>query len=537
EQDEAIRADYRGVTMISGGPGTGKTVVALHRVAYLLYSNRRRFENGGILVVGPSAQFLNYIERVLPSLGEDSVTLRAIGQGALDVLGFDATRADTTAAADIKGSLRMVSLLKHLVELPLVDQLASVLRVSIKGNVLFVSAERLAQIRHETLSRYPSNVGRKHAEERVLADLMAQVPLSAELGDAQAEDLITTSASYRMFLRSWWPDLTPTSVLARLADRSVVAKVAQGILSASDQDVLAASYAEEEWSVADIALLDELAALVGPVQPEDDEPETLVFLPTSSEVTELITTADLYDEAANRDEDDEPDPVRTYAHILIDEAQDLSPMQWRMLRRRGPHASWTIVGDPAQSSWSNPSESHKVINELARGDALREFKLTKNYRSPAEVFKLASQVIQAVFPKADLPHAVRSTGISPELLVMPKDDLAQSLAAEVVAAAQQVEGTVGIIAQASLHTEISAALGTVPDYGSLADRLVVLSPLECKGLEYDAAIVVSPDDIASGTPAGVRLLYVCLTRPTQRLITIDIDKPGYWRSVLSTPTH
>lgn len=526
EQDEAIRADHTGVTLITGGPGTGKTVVALHRAAYLLYSNRRRFERGGILVVGPSPVFMNYIDRVLPSLGEDSVTLRAIGGVASDVLGFTASRVDAPAAAAVKGSLRMVPVLKRLIDLPLVQAGPEGLRllVTVKGEPLSLSEARLQRIRHDVLRHHKLNRGRAAAEKALVAALADQVPEELGLERDAVEDLITSSAGYKMFVNAWWPALDAGEVLGRLADSSVVARVAGGILDGVEQAALAASYrlpGEPGWSVADVALLDELVAQLGAVE-SDEEIDEPLFLPDGSGVSELVTTADLLRRPHEADPDAEPHD--TFAHLLIDESQDITPMQWRMLRRRGAQASWTIVGDPAQSSWPDEAETEQAITELVGHGALRTYRLSVNYRSPAEVFELAAKVVRAAYPAADLPEAVRSTGIVPELLSTAERDLGSTLTERVRDLLDEVEGTIGVIAPPSRQAAVAAALA-----GFDAERVLLVTPLESKGLEYDAAVVVSPDDVVAESPGGVRVLYVALTRPTQRLVTIDLDGPGAWR--------
>ncbi|MDR1237651.1 MAG: UvrD-helicase domain-containing protein [Propionibacteriaceae bacterium] len=525
EQDEAIRADYRGVTVISGGPGTGKTVVALHRAAYLLYSNRRRFERGGILVVGPSALFMNYIERVLPSLGEDSVTLRAVGQIATDVLKLSASRIDSAPAAAIKGSLRMVPLLKRLVSLPLIDKGAEKLQVTVKGNVLSLDATSLERIRRDVLTRTKANAGRRLAEESLQHALFRQLPEELGISFETAQDFITGSANYRMFVQSWWPDLVPEDVLARLSSPITLALIAEGLLSASEQAVLAGSYTAPDWSVADMALLDELMALLGPVSVAEPEGNELVFLPDGSEVSELVTTADLLTDRREAELDE--DRQDTFAHILVDEAQDLSPMQWRMLRRRGPQASWTIVGDAAQSSWPDVAESQKAFTELVGSAPQREFRLSTNYRSPAEVFELAAAVVLRAYPDADLPKAVRSVGVEPELLRATGERLAPTISAALQRLSGTVTGTIGVIVPPS-RWGLTAELYRDESTAALGDRLVLVTPLGAKGLEYDAVIVVSPDDIVADSPAGERVLYVCLTRATQRLTVIDVDGGGAW---------
>ncbi len=529
EQDEAIRADAQGVTVISGGPGTGKTVVALHRAAYLLYSNRRRFERGGILVVGPSATFMNYIERVLPSLGEDSVILRSVGAVASDVLGFAADRNDAAAAAAIKGSLRMAPLLKRLVDLPLVDPGPGGARLllTVKGEPVGLDAAALDRLRNEVLRRHKVNRARAAAEKALLAALVPQVPAELELDAETIEDLITGSAQWQMFVNAWWPTLSPTEVLRRLDDPAVTRRVAVGLLDADEQRILTESFRQETWSVADVALLDELAALLGPPPAEPDAEEP-VFI-EGGEVAELVTTADRLSRKVADDPD--ADAHTEYAHLLVDEAQDITPMQWRMLRRRGAHASWTIVGDPAQSSWPDPAESEHAVAELVGHAPSRSYRLSVNYRSPAEVFALAADVVRRAYPAADLPEAVRHTGVEPELLATTPGRLTALVAERTAALLTELPGTVGVIAPPSRLDAVRAALEPLA-----SERLVVVTPLQAKGLEYDGVLVVAPDDIVAESPGGVRVLYVALTRPTQRLVCVDPDPAGGdWRESLPLP--
>jgi len=528
EQDEAIRADAPGVTIISGGPGTGKTVVALHRAAYLLYSNRRRFERGGILVVGPSSLFMNYIERVLPSLGEDSVTLRSIGAVASDVLGFSADRNDDAVAATIKGSLRMAPLLKRLVDLPLVDPgpAGTRLRVTVKGEVIGLDGPELSRLRTDVLARHKVNRAREAAEKALLAALVVQVPAELDLDQDAIEDLITSSAQWRMFVNAWWPALSPTDVLRRLDDDEVTRQVSVGLLDPDQQRILTESFRQESWSVADVALLDELAALLGPVPVEEEDAPVFI---EGGDVAELVTTADLLSRPTV--DDPEAEAHEQYAHLLIDEAQDITPMQWRMLRRRGGAASWTIVGDPAQSSWPDLDESQQAQAELIGHGPSRSYRLSVNYRSPAEVFALAAEVVSRAFPEADLPEAVRHTGVDPELLATTPGRLAGVVAERAAALLKELMGTVGVIVPPSRLATMKAALTPLA-----GDRLVVVTPLQAKGLEYDGVIVVAPDDIVAESPGGVRVLYVALTRPTQRLVCVDpTPSGGDWRESLRWP--
>lgn len=205
-------------------------------------------------------------------------------------------------------------------------------------------------------------------------------------------------------------------------------------------------------------------------------------------------------------------------------------MQWRMLRRRGPQASWTIVGDPAQSSWPDLSETDRAVRDLIGSAPHRTFRLSTNYRSPREVFDLAAAYIVRHVPDADLPQAVRSTGIEPLLLDTTEDRWADQARAETARLLGQVEGTVAVIAPPSRQQAVREALTDDPALAA-EPRLAVLTPLEVKGLEHDGVLVLGPDQIVSESPGGERVLYVALTRATQRLVTLDVDGPGRWRPV------
>lgn len=523
EQDEAIRAPYQGVTTIMGGPGTGKTVVALHRAAFLLYSHRARLENGGVLVIGPSSVFMSYIERVLPSLGEDSVTLRSVGQVPSDILRFSSDRLDEPRTANIKGSLDMVDVLTRLVNLPMSAEPDSMrLRVTVKGEVLTLGSHALATTRHHILKRNRYNDGREAVEASLKDQLWNILPEDVssahDLSKEQFDDLVSSQASWRMFLNAWWPTLSATDVLARLADPAVVKAVAPDWDDETCQLVVNSIPTEvdrrgrRDWSVADMALLDELAALLGPVPPEPDA-EDPVFI-EGGDAEELVTLSDRLHDARQIDEDE---PRDTYAHVLVDEAQDISPMQWRMIGRRGPQASWTIVGDPAQSAFPHPEQTRSALDELVGNAPSRTFTLTKNYRSPAEVFDLAAEVVVTVQPDADLPQAVRSVGVQPT--VVRTDALWAEVRSQLDDMLQEVDGTIGLVCPASL----------VDQAGDLAKdpRIIPVTTMQAKGLEYDGAVVVDPERIVSetGNPtSGVRVLYVALTRPTQRLAVVGLKQ-------------
>ena len=527
EQDEAIRAPYQGFTLISGGPGTGKTVVALHRAAYLLYSNRRRFESGGVLVVGPSRVFMNYIERVLPSLGEESVTLRSIGSVASDVVRVTGDRVDPAPTAAVKGSLRMMRVLRWLVNDP-PQAVPLELRLTFKGHVLVLPPATLRQIRNDVLAHHKLNVGREAAEKALLNALWRNRPDDLDQDREEFDDQIADLAVFAMFCNAWWPATSATSALLRLADREIMHRVSGSLLSNAECELVSASYrtGDANWTAADGALLDELVHLLGPMPAEEADPS--MFLDPDAEFSEVITTADRL--STPREVDPFELPHETYAHILVDEAQDITPMQWRMLRRRGAGGSWTIVGDPAQSSWPDAAEAERAINEMIGTAPVRRFRMSTNYRSPSEVFDLAAKVVITAYPQADLPKAVRSTGIEPELVVAESGDVATSMITIVRTLLDQVAGTVGVICPPSAKDSLARRLAAagLPDAG----RLALVTSLESKGLEYDGVLVITPDDIVAESPGGVRSLYVALTRPTQRLVTLDAAPDADWRRSL-----
>ncbi len=535
EQDEAIRAPYQGFTLISGGPGTGKTVVALHRAAYLLYSNRRRFTSGGVLVVGPSRVFMNYIERVLPSLGEESVTLRPVGAVAGDVVRLSGERVDDAATSAVKGSLRMVRVLRRLVQEP-PQAVPLELRLTVRGHVLVLGVEALERMRSDVLAHHKLNAGREAAEKALLQALWRGRPAELDLERDEFDDAVTDTAAFAMFLLAWWPGVSAPSALARLGDRALLARLAGTALTPDEQDRLAASYPRDAdlprtagWTVADAALLDELVNLLGPLPESEDRDEPL-FLPEDAEYAELVTTADRL--SPSREVDPFAEPHQTYSHVLVDEAQDITPMQWRMLRRRGAGASWTIVGDPAQSSWPDPAETDRALTELVGNAPVRRFRMSTNYRSPAEVFDLAASVVVRAFPEADLPKAVRSTGVDPLLLVADERGIRANAVDAVADLLEQVEGTVGVICAPGARDGVREALDGAALPGS--ERLAVVTSLESKGLEYDGVLVVEPDRVVRESPGGVRSLYVALTRPTQRLVTLDaagVGSSGWRRSL------
>ncbi|MEO7236543.1 MAG: UvrD-helicase domain-containing protein, partial [Lapillicoccus sp.] len=525
-QDEAIRASARGVTEITGGPGTGKTVVALHRAAYLLYSDRRRYESGGILVVGPSAAYTSYIERVLPSLGEETVTLRSLGD-VVDVVSTE--RLDPPAAAAIKGSLRIRSVLSRAAH-DAVPDAPEEFRAFVAGEAVRLDRRALDQVRSRVLRQHQRNTGRAAALQ-LLADAAYRQSGHTDREEflGRFEDHLEVDA----FMAGWWPQVDPREVVLWLADEERLRRYARGVLDAEETqmllDAMRTTLSTGTWSVADAALVDDVAARVGAVQEEpkeergfyeieeldDVEAHGVAQVQQPSARPDLVEPAYVLTPATARERllVGRPGRPEEYAHVLVDEAQDLSPMQWRMLGRRGRYASWTVVGDAAQSSWPDAAESAVARDEAFGTQPRRLFHMDTNYRNAREIFDYAAAVVRASVPDADIPQAVRETGVEPV-----DGQLAPSVADSVTAAVDrlldEVEGSVAVITP-RVH---AAALASVNGAGG--GRVVVTDPMATKGLEYDATVVVDPDAIVAESPGGVRVLYVAMTRAAHRMTVL-----------------
>ncbi|MCX5333710.1 MULTISPECIES: UvrD-helicase domain-containing protein [unclassified Streptomyces] len=578
EQDLVIRAPAASVTYVEGGPGTGKTAVALHRAAYLLYQDRRRY-SGGILIVSPTPLLVAYTEGVLPSLGEEGqVAIRAIGSL---VDGVEATLYDSPSTARAKGSYRMLKVLRKAARGALeagsgtsasaggpagqrgpggaggsgrrrrrgeaagqlsfgadgADQLAfgdddtpdrapagpaSRLRVVAFGRRLELEAPELERIRHTALSgTAPVNLLRPRARRLLLDALWARSgaggrhtdpELAAELRSSFDED-VSTEDSFIDFLNAWWPELTPKAVLTAMADERRLGRWARRILNPGEVRKVARSLRRDGYSVHDIAMLDELQAILGtPARPR--KRRDLDPLDQLTGLEELMPVR----EETQRERAERLAEERTeYAHVIVDEAQDLTPMQWRMVGRRGRHATWTVVGDPAQSSWSDPDEAAEARDEALGTRPRRRFQLTVNYRNPSEIAELASRVLALAMPGSESPRAVRSTGVEPRFAVV-RESLASAVREEAARLLDRVDGTIGVVVAMQRREEAARWLA------GLGDRVVALGSLEAKGLEYDATVVVSPAEIADESPAGLRVLYVALTRATQQLTVVSGER-------------
>ena len=550
EQDEVIRAPLAGILVVEGGPGSGKTAVALHRAAYLLYTHRFPLERAGVLLVGPNRVFLRYIEDVLPSLGEHTVTFATPAglRPATPVRGVDAP-----LAARVKGDPRMVEVLNRAVA-QRQQALAEPATIPYGAHLLTVSVVESARIVSRTRRRAGSHNERRSAVERgVLRVLVRQLARrGAAVGDGPRADVEGDLRELPAFVAAcdaMWPVLTPEALLHRLlGSTTLLADAGRGVLG--DDEVLAIHrarsprLADVPWTEADVALLDEAGTALGPL-PASPRPE----VGADDEGGERWAVERALDDIGAGDPrirgelrrrllaeaedgaDEVPDlATRTFGHALVDEAQELSPMQWRMLGRRCPSGSMTLVGDLGQATgvWA-PSGWDEVVAHLPRRRDPRIARLTVNYRTPAEVMEVAARVLAEVAPDLVPPVPVRRAGVRPVFAQVGAEDLVAETAAAVRAEIDQVApGKVGVVAPAALVGPLTAALGarlaaTGTDASVLDAPAAVLVLSTAKGLEFDSVVVVEPAAVVAESPQGLRALYVALTRTTQRLRVVHAE--------------
>jgi DNA helicase IV len=543
EQDRIIRSELRGTLVVQGGPGTGKTAVALHRAAYLLYTYREHLARSGVLIVGPSRSFLQYIEAVLPSLGETGVVLASVG-GLFP--GVEATTEDAPQTAALKGSLPMAQLLHRAVRsrqvVPTEPQ-----TVDVNGERLVVPPEVIrGAMQRAWDSRKPHNVARVTFNKaalaaigRLLADQLRANGNTIEDSDqAWLREDLRQSHDVRVVLNTAWLPLTPQKLLQDLYARpnwlaSLTPRWSpqQRALLRRDRDA--------PFTVSDVALLDEAAELLGEVdaQSEAQERERTQQRKRDIEnaeaairnmgvegIVDAETLAAGFEAQVDRGTTAElaaGDRTWTFGHIVVDEAQELSPMQWRVLTRRNPLKSFTIVGDVAQASAAAGTTSWADALSPHVGDAWRLEELTVNYRTPAQVVEVAERMALAHGVEITRSRAVREGDWPVEVLEPPT--LVDGVLAAVRDDLTTVPGTIAVIASASQHPELYPELQRELDAqvglgaAGLARRVALLSPQEAKGLEFDAVVVADPARIVAEIPRGAAALYVAMTRPTQRL--------------------
>jgi DNA helicase IV len=554
EQDRVIRAGLQGVLVVQGGPGTGKTVAALHRAAYLLYTHRRTLERRGVLVIGPNATFLRYISQVLPSLGETDVVLTSMAELFPGVI---AAPDDNPAAAQIKGDPKMVGVLRRAVrdrqQVPRED-----LEITADGVTMTVPRDTIARARDRARGlRKPHNVARKLFITELLGALA--VAEAAVLGrPLDRDDLPYARARLwdeppvRAALDGLWPYLTPQRLVAGLLAEEGALRRAAPDLSSAERAVVLRPGSPDAWTVADVPLLDEAAQLLGPVptdaadsaakrQRQAAERERRAEERYAREVLEITGLAEtgLVDASTlaewNRDPGQQlttaerawADPSWAYGHVIVDEAQELSAMAWRMVMRRIPTRSLTVVGDTAQRGSAAGARSWaQMLDPYVKGRWHEEF-LTVNYRTPAEIMAVAADVLASVAPDEQPPESVREEGVAPRAV------RGISLTAQVMAeelAEMTGAGRLAVIAPASRIAELARALpAAVPgDRPEVLDSPVALLTVgQAKGLEFDRVVLVDPAGLLAQSPAGGHDLYVALTRATHRLTVVhDGDLPA-----------
>ncbi|MBF6142556.1 HelD family protein [Nocardia farcinica] len=545
EQDAIIRSEHKSVLVVQGGPGTGKTAVALHRAAYLLYNYRQQLAKSGVLIVGPNATFLDYIGQVLPSLGETGVLLSTIG----DLYpGVKATRTDTLRAGEIKGSLRILEVLKQAVrdrqEVP-----AQPIELSFDGYPVRLDKKIVTKARGRARSsRRPHNLARPIFANSVIdaltdqlgqtmgADLSGGPSLLSRADLAEIRDEMKSDPAVQAAIGRLWPLLTPQQVLADLlADPARLDRAGASLTPEERAELVRPDTGE--FSAADAPLLDELAELLGV---DDTEERERARRRWRAKLAEAQDALDILTGSAPQDLEDDLDPeilmaydlidasqlaerqdVRTrltaaeraagdrtwtYGHVIVDEAQELSEMAWRMVMRRIPNRWMTVVGDVAQTGDPAGAASWQQVLEPYVAQRWKLTELTVNYRTPAEIMTVAADVLAAIDPAATAPRSVRETGHRPRAERVTEAELPAAVARAV--AEHHGPGTTAVIAP---H-ELTDALAEVD-----GEAVRVLTVSEVKGLEFDTVLLVEPARIVEESPRGLNDLYVALTRATQRL--------------------
>ena len=552
EQDEVIRAPLPGAVVVQGGPGTGKTAVALHRAAYLLYTHRERLARSGVLIVGPSTAFMRYIERVLPSLGETGVVMSSLGTL---MPGVRAVPEPDLDAAAVKGRLDMVDAVAHAVA-QRQRLLVEPRRLMIDGTAVKLKPAMVRRARDKArATRKPHNEARVTFVKILVRELAEKLrkKLEKSSGTPVQRDLlledVRTSRDVRIALNLCWMPLTPEKLIGDLLTREDLLRAAAPWLSDAEVGTLLRP-ADAPWTEADVPLLDEAAELLGRLETPgrggesaaqhernlenaraslENMHQTLADLGVDGVVDaeQLAAANEARGVRRTTAETAAHDRTWTYGHVVVDEAQELSPMQWRLLARRCPMKSFTIVGDIARSSRRDAAGSWASVLAPEFGDRWRLEELTVNYRSPARVMRWAAQVARAAGLEVSHPRAVREGDHRPRLVTEPGGDVA-ALALEAVEAerGRVPEALTAVIAPAGRTGELltalrerwgEAAVDTAPLPGV---EIVVATPWETKGLEFDTVVLVSPERIVADARGVVGDLYVAMTRATQSLSVV-----------------
>lgn len=508
EQDEIIRSPQAGVLVVQGGPGTGKTVVALHRAAYLLYTFRFPLEDQGVLVIGPNRVFLRYIERVLPSLGEAGVEQVVLADLVPDVqwARYAIDAPDTPLAARVKGDLKM----SLVIDKAVTDRergLRVDLVVPFRTGYVRLRTEESARIVKAAQRRFRKHNAARRWVETEIWTAMAEGWRHDSVSPTQVKEAVRALPEVRAALERMWPVLTPAQLLHDLYGSKALLKLA-AIRHLPENEYLALyrerlpEVADVRWTEHDVALLDEARSYLG------------------ARAVKGLTKPD------------EADEIRTFGHIVIDEVQDLTPMQLRMVSRRSLNGSMTVVGDIAQATGAlAPNDWDDILRHLPTQKEARVIGLSVGYRIPANIMELANRVMMAATPSLRAPTSVRLGDEHPEFVhVAPSELMTAVVSATKDLDADVGEGNIAVVVPDAMFEAVSSALDEAGIEHGKATRMgltmgITVVPVSVvKGLELDGVVVVEPADIVAGEQQGLRALYVALTRSTQRL-TIVHAKP------------
>jgi DNA helicase IV len=582
EQDQIIRAPQQGVVVVQGGPGTGKTAVALHRAAYLLYTHRRQLERRGVLIVGPNTTFLRYIGQVLPALGETGVVLSTVSEMYPGVV---ADRDEPAEVAQVKGTIAMTRMVAAAVrdrqQLP-----KEPVEVRYQREAVYIDRDMAASARERARrSRRPHNQARAifireiidalvrqltgrlrdtmRETDAMVADILGEdAPPDHDLADELDVDGIrrelASDPDIRAAISRLWPKLTPQQLLADLFASPARLRRAAPRLAEAERALLRRD-PRGGWTPADVPLLDEAAELLGEddraqrARAERERQERIAYaggvvdiLSRDLQDPEVLLASDLIDPGrlAERHIEEEylttaeraaADRTWAFGHVIVDEAQELSEMAWRMLMRRCPARSMTLVGDVAQTGDPAGASSWQQVLGPYLGVRWRLERLTINYRTPAEIMAVAADVAAGIDPppaESDLPRSVRESGTEPWRVAVPAGELAGELARIAAREAATIgDGKVAVIVPAARVAELGAAVaavipGTSVGAGAeLENPVVVLTVRQAKGLEFDSVLIAEPGEILVESPRGHSDLYVGMTRATQRLGVLYTGEP------------
>jgi DNA helicase IV len=484
EQDEIVRSGLGGTVCVQGGPGTGKTAVGLHRVAYLLYAHRERLARTGTLVIGPNRSFLHYIEQVLPALGE--LTVKQATVDDLVAAGLEVRGTDDAAAAVLKGDARMAEVLKRAVyaHVTMPAEPVMVVRGSRRWRVPAYEIEEIVRELLDRGIRY--GAAREALPQRIAHAVLVQMERSGEAPDDRVQDAVARNAAVKAAVKAIWPPVDPAKLVLRLlTDADFLAAHAEGILDEDEQKTIlwakpVRSVKSAKWSAADAVLIDEATDIV--------------------------------------------ERTHSLGHVVLDEAQDLSPMQYRAVGRRCSTGSATVLGDLAQGTtpWATRSWD-EALAHLGKSDGVIE-ELTAGFRVPTDVITYASRLLPHIAPGLTPVASVRENPGFFDVRFVETTE-------QVVAACEELlrnEGSTGLIAADARVPELAAAL-TAAGIGYLAPgeettaetRLTLVPASLAKGLEYDYVVLDEPQAVVDGEPderTGLRRLYVALTRAVSGLI-------------------